>query len=416
MNVDSATITRTSQSDGVITPQTAAAVVHEDTKSFKEELNQTLVGKTIIAEEIKNQESKEKMNQGIDNANRVKEKKEMTSIADLNGATPPMNQSGEKMTNNINNNLDLSNQQKFSGEMASKSGQQSFAQVQQEAQKSLDNKQSVQNADLPQTAQQTHNNAQQNLSVQQSKQDVITSQTLQDNNIDPQTGQIKASVENVKNNLAGQVQKDKNTKSEISSVVKPQNKDISESLDELSSKIATINELKTSASLKTYTVTKSKDSKSDSDLKIKMDNNDITFFINLAQNQGVSASASAAANFANLSATKDTPVPENAQVTSQSIQVSQTLLNALNDSLQTNKPFRIDFGGDVSVIMKVDKNGNLSANFIPGSAAVENYLRNNIEMLRQNFDNQSLPYNELTYSNRQKQDQQHRNNKENDDE
>lgn len=361
MNVDSTTITKPSQNDNVITSQAAAGVAPEDAKSFKEE---------FIA--VQSQE------------NSVKETEKMTNIADLNGANTSLKQNNDSKVNNTQN---------VAGDMQV---QQSFAQVQKETQKtseqkSLDSKQSAKNADLLQTGQ-------------------------QDNNVNPQSTQAKASIENVKNNQAGQVQKDKNTKSETSSAIKAKNKDISESLDELSSKIATINELKSSASVKTYTVAKSKDTKSDSDLKIKMDNNDITFFINLTQNQGANAAASSAANFANLTSAKDTSVQETTQAASQSVQVSQTLLNALNESMQTNKPFRIDFGGDVAVIMKVDKNGNLSANFIPGSAAVENYLRNNIELLRQNFDNQNLPYNELTYSDRQKQDKQQRNNKENDDE
>lgn len=252
---------------------------------------------------------------------------------------------------------------------------------------------------------------------QSNKDDLLlTAQIQQENNVNPQTNQIKNSQENVKNNLAEQVQKNQQTKSKDSIRTSAKNKDISESLDELSLKIATINELKTSSSPQTYTVDKSKDNKigDKSDSKIKMDNNDIMFFVNLAQNQGVNTGV----NIANMTAQKDlnNNVEATVETASQSAQVSQTLMNALNESMQTNKPFRIDFDSDIAVIMKVDKNGNLSANFIPGSAAVENYLRNNMEMLRQNFDNQNLPYNELTYKQKQDQQQQQRNNKENEDE
>ena len=67
--------------------------------------------------------------------------------------------------------------------------------------------------------------------------------------------------------------------------------------------------------------------------------------------------------------------------------------------------------------MRVDKNGNLNANFIPGDKAVEAYLRNNISYLKQRFDEQDLPYNELTYSKHRNHEQnEKRNNKEKDNE
>lgn len=417
------------------------------------DVNNSQIVKNIIAEE---------------NIDRVKEPTEMTNIADLNGAKTALKQSSDQTTNNINTNLETGKGPKITGEVSSQQGQPSFAQVQQEAQKNLepktpDNKQNSKDNDLLLTAQVKYNNVDSKTSVNQVKQDDKSEQTLpvkynnvdsktsvnqikpedkseqilpvkkntvqqanpevvfaqiqQDNNVNPQSNQVKASGENVKNNLTGQVQKDQHLKPKGTVSTNTKGKDISDSLDELSSKIATINELKTSASVKTNPVAKSKTTKVDgeSGSQIKMDNSDIMFFVNLAQNQGVHAEASAAVNVSNMTAQNAT-VEATTETASQSMQVSQTLLNALTDSMQTNKPFRIDFDSDVAVIMKVDKNGNLSANFIPGSAAVENYLRNNIELLRQNFDNQNLPYNELTYGKQQKQGQQQRNNKENDDE
>ena len=78
--------------------------------------------------------------------------------------------------------------------------------------------------------------------------------------------------------------------------------------------------------------------------------------------------------------------------------------------MKTNQPFRIDFDKDVSVIIKVNKDGSLAANFIPGDKAVEQYLRNNIASLRQRFDDQNLPYSELSYSNQNRQQQERRRN------
>ncbi len=99
-----------------------------------------------------------------------------------------------------------------------------------------------------------------------------------------------------------------------------------------------------------------------------------------------------------------------AEATQKTVAVTQTLLDSLNESMKTNKPFRIDFGDDIAVIMKVDKDGILSANFIPGSSAVENYLRGNIGYLRQSFEEQNLDYNELSYT-RQENKKQKQNNR-----
>lgn len=383
MNVEAAIITKTSKQSET---SSTTFIYNDDSKSFKTEF-----------EEVKNQNAlsqTEEMNQGTEDADCVKEQEEMTSISDVNGSNMPLKQSSETMTNNINNNLDLSKNQNFTSDVSSKGTGQSFAQAQQEAQKSLDNSKLAQN----------------DVSANPNQSEVLLAQIQQDGNINSQ------SIQNTKTNPQGQTGKDKNVKTTASDGKTDKVKDISESLDELSSKIATLNELKTQTSLKTYSLAKSSDIDDKSDSKIKMNNNDITFFVNLTQGiNNTNAANSAALNISNITA--QSSGVEKTESTAQSMQVSQTLLNALTESMQTNKPFRIDFGSDVAVIMKVDKNGNLSANFIPGSAAVESYLRNNIELLRQNFDNQNLPYNELTYSREQKQDQQQRrNNKENDDE
>lgn len=194
-----------------------------------------------------------------------------------------------------------------------------------------------------------------------------------------------------------------------------ENKKISDPLNELNSKIATLNAIKNNYNSKFDDF----DSKIDetSDKKdycrvIKMDNNDVTFFINLVENQQMIAQNNPAIN-AGIN-TDFTSIKSEA--TQETVKVSATLMDAINDSLKTNKSFRIDFDNNIAVIMRVDKEGILSANFIPGSAAVENYLRNNIETLRQNFDNQNLPYNELSYKRHQQEEQPQNKNKENENE
>lgn len=137
---------------------------------------------------------------------------------------------------------------------------------------------------------------------------------------------------------------------------------------------------------------------------INMSDDDANFFANLVQNTDMSMKDIA------------TQVAESNNVqTAKSVQVSSVLMEKLADSLRTNQPFRIDFDKDVSVIIKVNKDGSLSANFIPGDKAVEQYLRNNISYLRQRFDEENLSYSELNYSNSREQNRQ-KQKKENDNE
>lgn len=138
---------------------------------------------------------------------------------------------------------------------------------------------------------------------------------------------------------------------------------------------------------------------------INMSDSDANFFANLVQNTDMSMQS--------IAAQVSDQMAEGAQNIQQNVQVSSVLMDKLAESMKTNQPFRIDFDKDVSVIIKVNKDGSLAANFIPGDKAVEQYLRNNIASLRQRFDEQNLSYSQLSYSNsRQQQQQQRRQNKE----
>lgn len=137
---------------------------------------------------------------------------------------------------------------------------------------------------------------------------------------------------------------------------------------------------------------------------VNMSDSDANFFANLVQNTDMSMQ-SIAANISDQMA-------EGAQNIQKNVQVSSVLMDKLAESMKTNQPFRIDFDKDVSVIIKVNKDGSLAANFIPGDKAVEQYLRNNIASLRQRFDEQDLSYTQLSYSNSRQQQQQKRQNKE----
>lgn len=127
---------------------------------------------------------------------------------------------------------------------------------------------------------------------------------------------------------------------------------------------------------------------------ISMTQSDAEFFVKLTQNNDVSMQ--------NITAQAIEMTQQGADVkeVQQNVKVSQALLDALTESREKNQPVRIDFDQDVSVVLRVGKDGALAANFIPGDKAVEQYLRNNIETLKNTFNENDLPYSDLSYSNR----------------
>ncbi len=132
---------------------------------------------------------------------------------------------------------------------------------------------------------------------------------------------------------------------------------------------------------------------------------DANFFLNLTKNNDVSV--------ANITTQAQTMLNNGAEFAEvkQNVQISQTLLDAISKARENNQPLRIDFDQNISVILRINKEGVVSANFIPGDKAVEQYLRNNISNLKATFDEQDLPYSDLSYSNRgSKQQKERRNN------
>lgn len=130
---------------------------------------------------------------------------------------------------------------------------------------------------------------------------------------------------------------------------------------------------------------------------LKMTESDADFFITLTQSDNV--------DLASVQAQAQKMINNGADVSDikQNVQISQALLNALSEAKENNQPIRIDFDQNISVILRVGRDGAISAQFIPGDKAVEQYLRNNIESLKSSFDEQDLPYSELSYSNSSKE-------------
>lgn len=138
---------------------------------------------------------------------------------------------------------------------------------------------------------------------------------------------------------------------------------------------------------------------------MQMSSDDAQFFADLVQDTDKTLQ--------NVVSDLQSGIEQNVQKASKNVNISATLMNAIAETAKTNQPFRIDFDKDVSIIIKVDKDGAVSAKFIPGDKAVEEYLRQNISTLKQRFDEQELSYRDLSYSQHRQQQNNRRNNKEN---
>lgn len=168
--------------------------------------------------------------------------------------------------------------------------------------------------------------------------------------------------------------------------------------------------LETASSKKTSKSNSASAAKKAEEKAIKMTEADAKFFQNLVENNSQVAQDAKATDMANQATLKDIEETHSAKV-------SKSLLNALKESQETNKSFRVDFDKNLSVILKVNRAGKISAEFLPGDAAVEQYLKSNIPLLKQKFNDEGLEYENLSYRDQSRKDKEekrnNRNNKEN---
>ena len=77
------------------------------------------------------------------------------------------------------------------------------------------------------------------------------------------------------------------------------------------------------------------------------------------------------------------------------IQVSKTLADMLAKSMETNQPLRINFDNNISVIIRISRDGKITADFLPSSQVAEAYLKENLPLLKQRFDENNIEYDSL---------------------
>ena len=116
--------------------------------------------------------------------------------------------------------------------------------------------------------------------------------------------------------------------------------------------------------------------------------------------------------FANLVENKTVDMNNLApEATKKSIEVSKTLADMLLKAKETNQPLRIDFDNNISVIIRISRDGKLSAEFLPSSQVAEAYLKENLPILKQRFDEKNLEYENLSHRERRDNNREHNNKK-----
>ena len=85
------------------------------------------------------------------------------------------------------------------------------------------------------------------------------------------------------------------------------------------------------------------------------------------------------------------------QVSYKTLNFSKGLFNLVEYSFNTQKPVRLSFQGDSAVILKINTDGKLTAEFISNDAAMEYALKSSIPGLKQKMDAEGLPYEEIYY-------------------
>lgn len=115
---------------------------------------------------------------------------------------------------------------------------------------------------------------------------------------------------------------------------------------------------------------------------------DAIFFDNLLKHENYQVTSTTSFNATlNLLSTEETT----------NVGVSKTLMNLIEKAHKTQQPIRLDFDNNISVILRIDKDGKITAEFLPSDAAAEQYLRNNISFLKNNLEQQNIVYNDIFY-------------------
>ena len=88
---------------------------------------------------------------------------------------------------------------------------------------------------------------------------------------------------------------------------------------------------------------------------------------------------------------------QSGQSSFKSVDFSKGLANLIEYAYKTQRPIRLDFEGNSSVILKIDNNGKLTAEFISSNKAMEQIIKSSLPDLRNRLNSEGIEYKEITY-------------------
>lgn len=94
---------------------------------------------------------------------------------------------------------------------------------------------------------------------------------------------------------------------------------------------------------------------------------------------------------------------EKGEKTLKNLNFSKSVMNLVEYAYSSNRPIRIDFAQNTSVILKIDRLGQISAEFISSDKAMEYLLKTNIPLLRQKLDSAGIKYKSIFYREEEKE-------------
>lgn len=99
----------------------------------------------------------------------------------------------------------------------------------------------------------------------------------------------------------------------------------------------------------------------------------------------------------------------NNQISYRSFDFSNGLSNLIEYAYKSQKPVRLDLEGNASVIIKIDKKGRISAEFLSNDKVMESMIKNNLPQLKSRLDSEGIVYKDITYKDNQKRHNKKRN-------
>ena len=213
--------------------------------------------------------------------------------------------------------------------------------------------------------------------------------------LDDDKNNINQIGNNSQNNVQGLMQQQKNT-------------EINKTLNKLTEKENIPVKIKNSDDIKLFMSKKGNFKFLDNDTKINFDSlkkKDIDFLRTSLENPNVTLNN---LNFQNLQANLSVQ-NSSGQVSYKSLDVSKGLFSLIEYSFKAQKPVRLDFNGNSSVILKMNNDGKLIAEFISNDKAMEYVLKSSIPGLKDKLDAEGIPYEEILYKDNSKNENKKQN-------